>query len=224
MRNINSLITVLALVLRHRSRSPAAPPTGDELDGYGPTPSRRLPGQDRPLAVDGRQWHFHVVVGQQAASCSTSEAYTSRTGAHQRRALGPRQRRRPGAVQVNKAATHGYLPPPRRCEQRVIAFTQMYSTKSSATRAISSCVRAVTSYLDKVEANTTGARVEVARGDRPVPLQRPREERRRSCCRRRATRPRRRRGTARSRSRSGVGERDELRGQDGDATAASTSR
>jgi uncharacterized protein YegP (UPF0339 family) len=42
--------------------------------------------------------------------------------------------------------------------------TETYSTKSSATRAIGSCVRAVTTYLDQIEANTTGARVAVDAG------------------------------------------------------------
>ena len=48
----------------------------------------------------------------------------------------------------------------------MIAFTQGYATKSSATRAIKSCVSAVTSYLDKVEANTSGARVEVLESEK----------------------------------------------------------
>ena len=36
---------------------------------------------------------------------------------------------------------------------------------ANATRAINACVRAVTTYLDKVEANSTGARVEVSAGE-----------------------------------------------------------
>ena len=43
-------------------------------------------------------------------------------------------------------------------------FTQAYSTKSSATRAITSCVNAVNSYLDKIESNTTAARVAIDQG------------------------------------------------------------
>src|SRR4029079_11646687 len=46
-----------------------------------------------------------------------------------------------------------------------IAFSQVYSTKSSATRAVGSSVRAVTTYLDKMEANTTGARVDVLQSE-----------------------------------------------------------
>jgi uncharacterized protein len=47
----------------------------------------------------------------------------------------------------------------------IIAFTQVYSTKSSATRAVASCVKAVTSYLDKRESLSAGARLEVAAGE-----------------------------------------------------------
>src|SRR5690606_40965005 len=36
--------------------------------------------------------------------------------------------------------------------------------KSNAKRAINSCVNAVTTYLDKVESNTTGARVAINEG------------------------------------------------------------
>ncbi len=37
----------------------------------------------------------------------------------------------------------------------------MFTQKASATRAIGSCVREVTTHVDKVEGNTSGARVEI---------------------------------------------------------------
>ncbi|HET9993512.1 MAG TPA: YegP family protein, partial [Kofleriaceae bacterium] len=46
----------------------------------------------------------------------------------------------------------------------IISFSQVYTTKSNATRAVTSCVKAVTTYLDKLEANTTGARVSIEQG------------------------------------------------------------
>ncbi|HTL35333.1 MAG TPA: YegP family protein [Kofleriaceae bacterium] len=161
MRKINSLITVLALSLGTLSITACAT-SGDEQtdDDYSDAESNAsLPGKfDLWQATDG-QWHFHVVSGN-GRNLLASEAYTSRTGAINGILSVLENGVDPAQYQVNKTAT-GYNLRLRAGNYETIAFTQVYSTKSSATRAITSCVKAVTSYLDVLESNTSGARVEV---------------------------------------------------------------
>src|SRR5262249_7547793 len=91
-----------------------------------------------------------------------SEAYVDRTGA-----LG-------GVISVLDngidpamyspvPAAHGYLLHLVAANNQIIAFTETYSTKASAKRAITSCVHALTGYLDRIEANT-GTRAVVSQG------------------------------------------------------------
>jgi uncharacterized protein len=161
MRNINSLITVLALSFATLSVSACAT-SGDEQmdDEYSDAESNAsAPGKvDMWQSTDG-QWRFHVVSGN-GRNLLTSEGYTSRTGAINGILSVLDNGVDPAMYSVNKTAT-GYNLRLRAANFETIAFTQVYSTKSSATRAITSCVRAVTSYLDVLEANTSGARVEV---------------------------------------------------------------
>jgi uncharacterized protein YegP (UPF0339 family) len=57
---------------------------------------------------------------------------------------------------VNPTANGKYNLRLRARNYEIIAFTQSYSTKSNATRAIGSCVRALETYLDTVY-GATGA-------------------------------------------------------------------
>ncbi len=119
-----------------------------------------LPGSfDLWQSTDG--WHFHLRAGNKRILL-TSEAYSSRTAALGGVLSVMNNGVDPSTYQVLSGA-HGYLLHLVAANNEVIGFTQLYSTKSSATRAISSCVRAVTTYLDQVE-NQTGARVVVSAG------------------------------------------------------------
>jgi len=162
MRNLNSLIT--ALVLSFSSIAAVGCASTGAEDEYSDVEGEAAAAGKLGFwqATDG-QWHFNLKSGN-GAILLTSEAYTSRTGAIN------------GALSVldngvdstqyavTKTAT-GYNVHLKAGNNESIAFSQVYSTKSSATRAVTSSVRAVTSYLDKREANTTGARVEVLVGE-----------------------------------------------------------
>jgi uncharacterized protein YegP (UPF0339 family) len=163
MRNINSLITVLALSLASFSAVGCAT-SGDEMsDEYSDAESNAsAPGKvDLWKAADG--FHFHVVSGN-GRTLMTSEAYESRTGALNGVLSVLDNGVDPAQYQLNQTASGKYNLRLRAGNYEVIAFTQAYATKASAKRAITSCVNAVTSYLDAVESNTTGARVEVSAG------------------------------------------------------------
>ncbi|HUS31022.1 MAG TPA: YegP family protein [Kofleriaceae bacterium] len=161
MRNIASLITVLALSFATLSVTACAT-SGDEQmgDEYSDAESNAsAPGKLKLWQSTDGQWRFHVVSGN-GRTLLTSEGYTSRTGAVNGILSVLDNGVDPAMYQVNKTAT-GYNLRLRAANWETIAFTQVYSTKSSATRAITSCVNAVTSHLDVLEANTSGARVEV---------------------------------------------------------------
>lgn len=161
MRNINSLITVLALSFATLSVTACATSGDEQGDEYSDAESNAsAPGKVDLWQASDAQWHFHVVSGN-GRTLLTSEAYTSRTGAINGLLSVLDNGVDPAQYAVNKAAT-GYNLRLKAANNEIIAFTQVYSTKSSATRAITSCVRAITSYLDVLEANTTAARVEVA--------------------------------------------------------------
>ncbi|MDB4958609.1 MAG: hypothetical protein JWO36_6178 [Myxococcales bacterium] len=108
------------------------------------------------------QWHFHVVSGNKRILLA-SEAYSSRTGAINGLLSTLDNGVDPAQYKVLPAA-HGYLLHLVAANNEVIGFTESYASKASATRAITSCVRAVTSFLDKQQSHTTGARVEVGPG------------------------------------------------------------
>lgn len=159
MRNINSLITVLALSFATLSGCASS---GDEFgDEYSDAESNAsAPGKvDLWQSTDG-QWRFHVTSGN-GRTLLSSEGYTSRTGAINGILSVLDNGVDPAQYALNKAANGGYNLRLRAANFETIAFTQVYSSKSNATRAISSCVRAVTSYLDVLEGNDSGARVEV---------------------------------------------------------------
>jgi hypothetical protein len=158
---INSLITLLALSLASLSITACAT-SGDEYgDEYTDAESNAsAPGKlDLWQSTDG-QWRFHVVSGN-GRTLLTSEGYTSRTGALNGVLSVLDNGVDPAQYQLNQTANGKWNLRLRAGNYEVIAFTQAYSTKSNATRAIKSCVAAIASYLDQVESNTSGARVEV---------------------------------------------------------------
>jgi len=163
MRNINSLITVLALSFSTTAAVGCATIGADDDELASAEGETAGAGKVDLWQATDSQWHFHLKSGN-GAILLTSEAYTSRTGAIN------------GILSVldngvDKAqynvspAAHGYVLHLVARNNEIISFSQVYSTKSSATRAVLLCVRATTSYLDKQEANTTGSRVEVAQGE-----------------------------------------------------------
>src|SRR5881394_2271081 len=130
MRNINSLITVFALSFATLTTAACAT-SGDEQTGdeYSDAQSdASAPGKvDLWQATDG-QWHFHVVSGN-GRTLLPSEAYTSRTGAINGLLSVLDNGVDPAQYVVNKAAT-GYNLRLRAANYEIIAFTQVYSTKS----------------------------------------------------------------------------------------------
>ncbi|MGE0867943.1 MAG: DUF1508 domain-containing protein [Kofleriaceae bacterium] len=162
MRKLNSLITSVALSLAAVSAVGCASTDGD--DEYATTEDEAsTAGKFTFWAAPDGQWHFNVKSGN-GRILLTSEAYTSRTGAIN------------GALSVLEngvdpdmyklvSATHGYVVHLLAANHQTISFSEVYSTKGSANRAITSFVRAVTSYLDKREANSSGARIDVLQGE-----------------------------------------------------------
>jgi uncharacterized protein YegP (UPF0339 family) len=165
MRNISSLITVLALSFASLSVTACAT-SGDEYsDEYADAESNAsAPGKvDLWKSTDG-QFRFHVVSGNGRILLS-SEAYTSRTGALAGVLSVLDNGVDPAMYALNQTASGKWNLRLLAGNHEIIAFTQAYATKSSAKRAITSCVNAITTYLDKVESNTSGARVEVLASD-----------------------------------------------------------
>jgi uncharacterized protein YegP (UPF0339 family) len=158
MRIASSLI---ALVLA-TSTFTACATTGDddfsEVDGEAASAGKLSFWQ----ATDG-QWHFNLKSGN-GSILLTSEAYTSRTGAING-ALSTLENGVDKAQFVIKpAANKGFVLNLKAANGQVISYSEVYSTKSNATRAVTSCVKAVTSLLDKRE-GATGARTEVLVGE-----------------------------------------------------------
>lgn len=160
MRNLNSLITALVLSVSTIAAVGCAG-TGSEdtsaVDGES-TSTGKLSFWS---AGDG--WHFNLKSGN-GAILLTSEAYTSRTGAINGALSVLDNGVDPAQYEVNQTET-GYNLHLMAANHETIAYSQVYSSKSNATRAITSAVNATTSYLDKKESNTTGARVDVLVGE-----------------------------------------------------------
>ena len=159
MRNINSLIAALVLSFSTVATVGCAEVGTDESAEEGEaTAAGKLTFWS---AGDG--WHFNLKSGN-GAILLTSEAYTSRTGAINGALSVLENGVDPAQYATNQTAT-GFNVKLKAANNETIAFSQVYSNKSNATRAITSSVKAVTSYLDKKEANTTGARVDVLIGE-----------------------------------------------------------
>ena len=160
MRNINSLITVLVLSFATTATIGCATSGDTTDDEYGDAQSDATsPGKIDLYQSSDSQWRFKIISGN-GRTLLSSEGYTSRTGALNG-VLSTLDNGIDPAQYLPNQTTHGWNLHLRAANNETIAFTQVYSSKSNATRAVTSCVRALETYLDKVNANTTGARVEV---------------------------------------------------------------
>ena len=161
MRSLNSLITALVLSV---SSIAAVGCATSESDEYSESEDEAAGAGKFSLwqSTDG-QWRFNLKSGN-GATLLTSEAYSSRTAAINGILSTQSNGVDSAMYQVRQTAT-GFVLHLMAANHESIGFSQVYKTKASATRAIGSSVRAVTSYLDKRESNTTGARVEVLEGE-----------------------------------------------------------
>ena len=160
MRNLNSLITVFVLSFSTIAAVGCATSGADdesEIDGEAAGAGKFTMWQ----STDG-QWRFNLKSGN-GATLLTSEGYSSRTGAINGMLSMQSNGVDPAMYEVRQTNT-GFILHLLAANHESIGFSQVYKTKSSATRAVTSSVKAVSSYLDKREANTTGARVEVEAG------------------------------------------------------------
>ncbi len=161
MRNLNSLITAFVLSFSTVAAVGCATTGSDETsDSQDEAASA---GKFSLWQSTDGQWRFNLKSGN-GATLLTSEGYTSRTGAING-ILSMQENGVDAAMYEVRQTTTGWILHLVAGNHESIGFSQVYKTKSSATRAITSSVKAVTSYLDKREANTTGARVEVAQGE-----------------------------------------------------------
>ncbi len=160
MRTINSLITALVLSFSAVAAVGCAEVGSD--DDYSETDDEATLAGKLAFWKSGDGFRFHLKSGN-GAILLTSEAYTSRTGAINGALSVLNNGVDPAQYQVRQTATGWNLHLMAKNHES-IAFSQVYSTKSNATRAITSSVKAITSYLDRKESNTTGARVEVLQG------------------------------------------------------------
>ena len=159
MKIANSLIAALALSFSTLAATGCA--TGED-DIYSETDDEAsAAGKLAFWQSSDAQWHFHLKSGN-GAILLTSEGYTNRTGAING-ALSVLENGVDPAMYVVKPAAKGYSLSLEAANGQTIAFAQTYSTKSNATRAVTSCVKATTTLLDKREA-ATGARTEVVLG------------------------------------------------------------
>jgi uncharacterized protein len=149
MRSLK-IITVLFLSIASLSAVGCA--TGDEsAEEYGDADSSATaPGKIELYQSSDAQWRFRVKAGN-GATLLSSEAYVSKQGAQNGIASVLENGVDPAMYQVNQTAAGKYNLRLRAGNFEIIAFTQSYSTKSNATRAIGACVRAITTYLDTTE-------------------------------------------------------------------------
>jgi uncharacterized protein len=158
MRIAHSLITALVL-----SFSIAACATSADDDFSESEDEAASAGKLTFFTSTDGQHRFNLKSGN-GSILLTSEAYTSRTGSING-ALSVLENGVDSAMyQVAPTAT-GFVVRLKAGNGEVISFSEVYSTKSSATRAVTSCVKAITSYLDKREALSSGKRVEVLVGE-----------------------------------------------------------
>lgn len=160
MRNLSSLITVFVLSFS----TLAGCATSGSDDEYSDATDEAAGTGKFTLwqSTDGR-WRFNLKSGN-GATLLTSEGYSARTGAINGM-LSMQENGVDAAMYEVRQTNTGFILHLMAANHESIGFSQVYKTKSSATRAITSSTRAVTSYLDKRYANTTGARVEVTAGE-----------------------------------------------------------
>lgn len=160
MRLLTSLSTalVLAFVTLTAGVGCATSGSGDdlysELDGEA-THAGKLAFWQSP----NDEWRFHLKAGN-GAILLTSEGYVTRMGAIGGALSVLDNGVDPAMYRVKETPTGHTLHLVARNGES-IGYSEVYASKSNATRAIDACVRAVTSYLDKREASSTGARFDV---------------------------------------------------------------
>jgi uncharacterized protein YegP (UPF0339 family) len=159
MRKLSSLITVLVLAVSATTLVACA--TNDDQTAAADSNSTAAGKFALWQSTDG--WHFHLSAGN-GATLLTSEAYSDRTSAINGILSVETNGVDNAQYQAVQASNGGYLLHLVAGNNEIISSSQIYSSKSNANRAITSCVTAVTTYLDKVEANTTGARVQIEEG------------------------------------------------------------
>lgn len=165
MRKLNSLITALVLTFSGLVAAGCAT-TGDD-DGYGEIDDEAAAAGTFNLwrtESDG-QYRFHLVAGNKNILL-TSEGYTTRTNAINGLLSVIANGVDPAQYEVAVAKNGKHFLRLRATNGQIIGFTQLYASKSNATRAVGSCVRAVTSYLDRKHTNLgKRAHAEVAQDD-----------------------------------------------------------
>ena len=109
------------------------------------------------------QWHFNLVAGNGNVLLA-SEAYTTRLGALNGMLSVLDNGAFADRYTTVKGADGKYHLNLRSLNSEIIATTQSYATKSSATRAIGSCTRGVSGYLAAWE-SSTAARAQVLASD-----------------------------------------------------------
>lgn len=150
---INSIITALLLSFATVSAVGCAA-GGDEFGDVGDEESSAsAPGKIALYQSTDGQWRFRVVAGN-GRTLLSSEAYVSKQGAENGIQSVLENGVDPAMYQVNQTASGKWNLRLRAGNYEVIAFTQQYSTKSNATRAIGSCVRAIETYLDATYGQT----------------------------------------------------------------------
>lgn len=160
MRNLSSLITVLVLAFATTVAVGCAT-TGEDVVADTDSSSTAAGKFDLWQSADG--WHFHLKAGN-GTILLASESYSSRTAALNGVLAVETNGVDNAQYKIVQGASGGYLLHLVAGNNEIISFSQLYSSKPNATRAITSCVKGVTTYLDKVEANTTGARIQIDQG------------------------------------------------------------
>jgi uncharacterized protein len=163
MRKLNSLLSSLVLSLSVFVAAPGCAVSGDE-DEYGELDGEAAAPGQIDLRASTAGWQFDLFAGNKNLLLS-SDAYTTRTGA-----IGGVLSLLKNGVDPNRYVLVQFDGGKWGLQLntgngRTLGFTETYSTKSNAKRAIGSCVRAVTSYLDRVYQNTSRARIEASKDD-----------------------------------------------------------
>ena len=159
MRIAHSLITTIALSLSTFAVGCAtSEDIYEESEGEAASAGKLVFSQQ-----SNGQFRFNLKSGN-GSVLLTSEAYTSRTGAING-ALSVLENGVDKAMYELRSTNTGFVVHLKAANGESISFSEVYATKASATRAVTSCVNAITSYLDKREAASTGKRVEVLVGE-----------------------------------------------------------
>jgi hypothetical protein len=160
MRNSSSLLAALVLATATATLAIGCADSSDLTSETSGDAS--LAGKFDVWQSQTGQWYFHLKAGN-GQILLTSESYTTRTSAIAGVLAAETDGVDPAAYQL-AAAVHGYDVDLVAGNHQIVASTEVYSDKSNATRAITTCADAVTSYLDQRERETTGARVAVETG------------------------------------------------------------